>query len=69
MGSTKKRLTFVEVRKLANAEGLSMDRHPIRGFRIWNNGFPAEKYKEENLHLTLNAAQQFIETYKSSTTS
>jgi hypothetical protein len=69
MASTKKRLTFVEVRKLANQKGLSMDRHHKQGFRIWDNTFHAEKYNSKNLYPNLHAAKEFIESYEPSTSS
>ncbi len=65
MTSTKpERLNFVGVRRKANECGLSMDRHHIKGFRVWNNSSPAEKFNAKNRFMTLAAAQEFIQNYK-----
>ena len=64
----KKKLTFVEVRRMANIKGLSMDRRHKRGFRVWDNTFHAEKYNSKNLYPNLDAAKEFIEKYEPSAT-
>jgi hypothetical protein len=54
------RYTFAQIRKLANDNGFSMERHPKAGFRVWRDGDQRERYSNP-VFVTLAAAKGFIE--------
>lgn len=54
------RLTFVEVRILANKNGLSMERNGLGGFRVWRQGESGGRFARPSFP-TLSEAKAFIE--------
>lgn len=61
MPKKSERLTFVSVRKFANENNFSMDRHPLKGFYVWRVGNTAEKFSNP-VQPTLQDAQNFIQS-------
>jgi hypothetical protein len=52
---------FAQVQEFAKQKGFSLERHPVKGFRVWCAEYPLDKHANP-VQPTLAAAKAFIES-------